>query len=211
MAIETEEEQVEKIKAWWKRNGSTLIIGVVFGVTALFATQYWRNAQSTEQEAASILFTSVLSGVEDGDVKKVMESGSPVLAEYSHSPYAALTAFALAKVKHEADDLEAAQTYLKWVLDHSDDMAMLHIARLRLALVILDQEKGEEALALLEGVDQGAFVSQYEELRGDIQVSLGHYEKARQAYTVAVSTAKGDLSVQQMKLDDLPGDAATGG
>ncbi|NOY73881.1 MAG: tetratricopeptide repeat protein [Gammaproteobacteria bacterium] len=211
MAIETEEEQVEKIKTWWKNNGSTLIIGIVFGVTALFATQYWRSSQSTEQEAASALFTSVLSGVEEGDAKKVMESGSPVLAEYSHSPYAVLTAFALAKVKHEADDLEAAQTYLKWVLDHSDDMAMLHIARLRLALVTLDQEKGEEALALLDSVDPGAFVSQYEELRGDIQVSLAHYEKARQAYTVAVSTAKGDSSIQQMKLDDLPGDAATGG
>jgi len=208
--METEEEQVEKIKAWWKSNGTTLIMGVVVGVTALFVTQYWMTSNNEEKEVASVLFSSVLTGVEEGDATQVMESGSSILADYSDSPYAVLTAFALAKVKHEADDLEAAQTYLQWVLDQSDDTAMLHIARLRLAIVTLDQDKSTEALALLEGIDQGEFVSQYEELRGDIQVSLGHYEKARQAYKVAISTSKGNSSIQQMKLDDLS-DTTAGG
>ncbi|VAW88351.1 hypothetical protein MNBD_GAMMA16-689 [hydrothermal vent metagenome] len=210
MALETEEEQVEKIKAWWKSNGTTIIMGVVVGVTALFVTQYWMNSQNEDKEVASVLYTSVLDGLQEGDAAQVMESGSSILGEYSDSPYAVLTAFALAKVKHEADDLKAAQTYLQWVLDQSDDTSMLHIARLRLAIVTLDQDKGAEALALLEGIDQGEFVSQYEELRGDIQVSLGHYEKARQAYKVAINTSLGDSSIQQMKLDDLS-DATAGG
>jgi len=210
MALETEEEQVEKIKAWWKSNGITIIMGVVVGVTALFVTQYWMSSQNEEKEMASELFSSVLTGVEDGDTTQVMENGAPILAEYSDSPYAILTAFALAKVKHEANDLEAAQTYLQWVLDQSDDSAMLHIARLRLAMVTLDQDKGDEALALLDGVDQGEFASQYEELRGDIQVSLGLYEKAKQAYKVAISTSIGDSNIQQMKLDDL-NDTMVGG
>ncbi len=205
MALETEEEQVEKIKAWWKNNGTTIIMGIVVGFSALFVTQYWMNSQHEEQEIASELYASILMGIEDGDVTEVMEKGSSILTEYSDSPYSVLTAFALAKVKHEADDLEAAQTYLQWALDQSDDPAMLHIARLRLATVTLDQDKGEEALALLEGIDQGEFASQYEALRGDIQVSLGNYEKARQAYKVAISTSTGDSNIQQMKLDDLNG------
>lgn len=210
MALETEEEQVEKIKTWWKSNGTTIIMGIVVGVTALFGTQYWMGSQNEEKEIASELFASVLTGVQEEDAAQVMESGSPILAEYSDSPYAVLTAFALAKVKHEADDLEAAHTYLQWVLDQSDDTAMLHIARLRLAMVTLDQGKGDEALILLEGIDQGEFVSQYEELRGDIQVSLGDYEQARQAYKIAISTSTGDHSIQQMKLDDL-NDTMVGG
>ena len=36
---ETEEQQVEAIKKWWKANGNTLIIGAVVGLAGLWG---WR-------------------------------------------------------------------------------------------------------------------------------------------------------------------------
>jgi len=36
----TEDEQVEAIKKWWKENGTSLIVGVVLGLSVLFGWRY---------------------------------------------------------------------------------------------------------------------------------------------------------------------------
>ena len=37
----TDEEQVEKVKAWLKENGTSIVAGVVIGLGGIFGWQFW--------------------------------------------------------------------------------------------------------------------------------------------------------------------------
>ncbi|MGU3844696.1 YfgM family protein, partial [Vibrio diabolicus] len=40
---DTEEQQVEAIKDWWKENGKAVIIGAVVGLGGLFGWRYYQD------------------------------------------------------------------------------------------------------------------------------------------------------------------------
>ena len=40
---ETEEQQVEAVKKWWKENGVSLIVGVVMGLSAIAGWKYYQG------------------------------------------------------------------------------------------------------------------------------------------------------------------------
>ena len=48
----TEEEQVERLKQWWKENGRSIIAGVVIGLGVFGSWQGWRAYQIQQAEAA---------------------------------------------------------------------------------------------------------------------------------------------------------------
>ena len=39
--METEEEQVEKLKAWLKENGLSIVMGIIIGVGGIGGYNYW--------------------------------------------------------------------------------------------------------------------------------------------------------------------------
>ncbi len=50
-----EDEQTEKIRQWWKRNGLAIIVGLVLGVGSVAGYQGWGIDQTRQAEAASDL------------------------------------------------------------------------------------------------------------------------------------------------------------
>ena len=84
------------------------------------------------------------------------------------------------------------------------------MARQRLAQVLAAQGKAEDALKLLEGDSDKAFLASREELKGDLLVQLGRTDDARTAYEQAKAALSDEAAVGglQIKLDDLAkGDA----
>lgn len=204
----TEDEQVEELRKWWRKNGKTIVLALIVGLGALGATRYWMSNQEGERVQASALYDTLLAALERNDAAVVTEQGGTLVSQFSDTPYATLAALALAKVKYEQGDPTSAESYLRWVLDNQDDEGMRHIARLRLARVMLEGGRGSAALELVSDVDPGEFGAAYEELRGDIYVALGKSDEARRAY-MAARAAPGmvpDPQTLQMKLDDVGGD-----
>lgn len=206
--LTTEEEQVEQLRKWWQKNGKTVVLALIVGLGALAATRYWMSHQENERVQASAIYDTLLAALEQNDAAVVTEQGGTLLSQYSSTPYATLASLAMAKVKYEQGDAASAESYLRWVLDKQDDEGMKHIARLRLARVMLDGGRASAALELLNGIDPGEFGAAYEELRGDIYVALDKPEEARRAY-LAARTATGmvaDPQTLQLKLDDVGGE-----
>lgn len=201
----TEEEQIENIKRWLRQNGKSILIGLVVGLAILAGARYWSEQKNTQGEQASAMYDQILTALEQNNKKNVLDQGAALIGQYPKTPYAALAALALAKVKLEEGDSKSARTYLQWVLDNAKQPGLDHVARLRLARVMLSDKQGDEALKLVEISDTGTFAAEYEELKGDIYVSLGKTEQARAAYTKAMGLAKEgtDTRTLQMKLDDL--------
>lgn len=204
----SEDEQAERLKEWWKKNGTSVIVGAVIGVGAVVGVNFWRDYTQTRSETASARYEQLLSA--EGDEARRL--ASELMEEYSVTPYAALAALYMAKVDYEGGDAGDVESMLKWAMDNAKQGATRHAARLRLARFYLDQERASDAAALLAAVeDYEGFESEYKELQGDLSMLNGNAEEARAAYEEALRTLPrgsqySDLLV--LKLDHAAGRAA---
>jgi len=202
----TEEEQVEAIKRWWKENGTSLIIGVVLGLSALFGWRYWTSYNETQMAAASNAYVRMNGMIEQKNMEGAAAQNQAIRTEYPESSYASMASLTLAKYAVEENSLEQAAELLGWALDNSTLTGMEHISRLRLAQILLQQNKPQEAVNLLAVTEMGAFQARYEELRGDAYVKLGDNQKASQAYQISLlmlSPGSRARVLLEMKANDL--------
>ena len=79
---------------------------------------------------------------------------------------------------------------------------------MRLAAVLMDQKKYDEALRVLDANSDAAFAAMAADLRGDIMLAQGRMDEARSAYKMAVEKAGQRNPVKgiaETKLDALGG------
>lgn len=203
----TEEEQVQAIKRWFKENGTFAVIVLVLFFGALIGGNYWMENSASQRQNASLEYSQLQEDLQQGRHDAVLQRGDHLINNFSDTPYAVLSAFAIAKLKAEAGDMLAARARLQWVLDNSKQQEFIHMARIRMAAVMLAEGNGEGALTLLAVTDNSEYLPLYEELKGDVYVSLSQYEQARSAYQKALqANEQADNSMLQMKLDDLGGE-----
>lgn len=202
---ESEREHLDALKKWWQQNGKAIVIGAILGFGSLIGWQQWQASTKAARETASHEYDVLLADLENHNYQGVKDRGANILNKFQSTPYASLAGLALAKVHVEEGDLTAARTYLQIVVDQNDDQQLRHVARLRLARLLLAQDQAQQALDLVKGVNAAGFASNYDELKGDIHVALGNTAEARSAYerAIAAMDAALDQSVIKMKLDDL--------
>lgn len=206
MSAYTEQEELEKIKAWWKNYGGALILGVVLGLGLLFGNKYWNQYQESQREAASDIYVDMLQQVREGRTEPARANATRLMQDYDSTPYAGMAALMLARLSFDAGDLAATRTHLQWAVDHARDPAAKHAARLRLGRVLLEAGEYPAALALTEVSRQAGFEAEYTELRGDVLVAQGKHAEARDAYGIALKQMSADSPHRRavrMKLDDL--------
>lgn len=185
---ETEEQQVEALKKWWKENGSSLIVGLFVGVSALFGWRYYEEQNNAHAINGSDLYMQVMqSAAVQAIDEKTMDIHNQLINEYSDTPYAALASLALAKTEYEKDNVDGAVAQLELAVKHANDEITKQIASLRLVSIYLEQKKYDDALALLNMKHDAAYDAQYEELKGDVYNASGDVAQARMAYDKAIN------------------------
>lgn len=201
----SEDQQVEELKKWWNQNGKSVLMAVAIGLTAFAGGRYYLDNQAAKAEQASALYDAAIDAVEQENFGAAVEKGSALIGQFSGTPYSSLAALALAKVKYEQNELGAAQAFLQGVVDKADDLALVHIARQRLARVMWEQGNTQQAFDLIKDINDPEFATSYAELRGDLLVALGRADEARQAYQSALADPKfaGDKATLEMKLHGL--------
>jgi len=184
--MDTEDQQLEELKKWWKENGSSIITGVVLGLAILFGARAWFAWQERTAQQASAVYTVMMNDMQAGDVKAASDNAGVLIADFSSTPYATLAAMLLAKFRIEDNELDAARTQLQWALDNGSD-ELRDTARVRLARLLISLEDYDTALGLLHeaeaSVGQGGVIS---ELRGDIYSLRGESRQAVDAYQEAL-------------------------
>jgi predicted negative regulator of RcsB-dependent stress response len=84
----------------------------------------------------------------------------------------------------------------------------VNVARVRLASVMLDEKKYDDALKTLDAVKEEGFVSIAADLRGDVYAAQNRRDEARAAYEMAVDkadTRSPQKAISQAKLDAFGG------
>ena len=210
----TDDEQLVAVKDWWQRNGKPLVTGGLLALIVVLGWQAWQKYQSNQSQGASALYQQLLetaltpSG--QADAGRVAEIAGKLKSDFGGTPYAQYGSLFVAKVAVDTGKLDDAAAELKAVTDKPATPTLGEIARQRLARVLAAQNKPEDALKLLDGQADKAFLAAREELRGDLLVQLGRTDDAHAAYQKAKAALSEEAAVGglQMKLDDLAkGDA----
>lgn len=198
---DTEEQQVEAIKDWWKENGKAVMFGAVIGLGGLFGWRYYQDSVVAAQEAASHSYSQAVDALLAGGVAAEATLQTFIDAN-PKTEYAVLAAMQLAKVQVEAGHLDEALAQLEWAKGATQDPALQPLLSLRVARVQAEQGQFDEALAQLSSIQQSAWAGRVAELRGDILLRKGDSTGAYAAYTEAQQTTDASQTLQ-MKLDDL--------
>jgi predicted negative regulator of RcsB-dependent stress response len=201
-----EQEKIDAIKAWWQRYGGAVTVGVVLGALLLGGLGFWRHQQRTQAAQAGDLYYALQKNLAKTEPAKIVTAAREIADKFPSTAYAARAALVAAKAAFDAGDTEGARAQLQWVIDRSKEVELKALARYRLAGVLADQKKYNEAVALLDGIDNPAFATLALDLKGDILVAQGRPADARNAYKQAIEKADKNENLHnltQFKLDAL--------
>jgi predicted negative regulator of RcsB-dependent stress response len=207
----SEKEQIEALRSWWRENGRFIIGGLALGIALLLGFNYWNKQKAENAVQASAAYEALLNEVANGNAEAAGEKASELQESYGSTVYAAQARLAMAKLYMDKGRDEDAAAELRALVeggDATDAEEAVMIGRLRLAKILLYQDKPQEAIDLLQGYRDTAFAGRYSETLGDAYVALGQADDAREAYTVALADDPNAPTVNrvlvQMKLNDLP-------
>jgi predicted negative regulator of RcsB-dependent stress response len=201
--FQTEEQQVDAIKGFWKENGTAVIAGLVLGFSGFIGYNFYQDNQLAQEVSTSNAFQAVME--EAGKEGQVFtQAGDKFISENGSSSYASLTALALAKEASTHKDWTETAKYLATAIEKSSDAGIKAIATVRLARVQIQLEKYDEALNTLSANLPESFKMAVEEIKGDAYLKQGKTELARNAYQAALDVeGQANNSTLQMKLNDL--------
>jgi predicted negative regulator of RcsB-dependent stress response len=185
----TDNEREEQLRRWWSDNWAWIIGGVALGLAILGGWQYWQRhqLQTVEQDQAS--YRAVLEALGRDQRDEAVKQATELRTRRPGSPYADQSELALARAAVDRRDLDDAVRLLKGVADGSKDPELRQVAKTRLARVLVEQGKHDEALALLDAGQAGAFAGLVHEIRGDALAAKGDAEAARTAYEAALAAS----------------------
>jgi predicted negative regulator of RcsB-dependent stress response len=202
----TEKEQWERVTAWLRENGLWIVAGVVVGALGIGGWQWWNAHVDKVNGEASNKYEQMQSDLAKGDKTGALILLSDLERDFASTPYLDQARLAMARVSVETNELDKASTELQAVRQHTKDKQLGLIARLRLARVQIAQQKPDDALMTLDGVDPGAFESLFHEVRGDAEFAKGNKAAALTEYRTARAKDSGggsDTSLLDLKISDL--------
>jgi len=206
---ETEEQQVDAIKNWWKENGNTLIIGAIVGFAGLWGWRFYNESVITAQEDASQAYSDVLVKFERQGVEAGFDDLKTFIADNQDNNYAVLASLLLAKEAVVQKDFTLAKEQLVQLQSLNQYQPLNAIINLRLARVEAELGEYEQALKILELITEASFLAKANQVKGAIYLKQGDLEKARSAFQDAVNASQGNVDpVLQLQLDDLAVTAA---
>jgi predicted negative regulator of RcsB-dependent stress response len=186
MALDLEEqEQVDELKALWKKYGTYITRGAIafFVLYALFqGWGYYKNKQSL---SASELYQSIVV-LDEKNTKEIMQKAQSLIDGYSGTPYAGRAAILFAKASYAEGLKDKAKEKLEWASSHAKESATESIALIQLGQILLEEKKYDEALKKANDVDNEGYLGLSNDLKGDALSAMGKKEEAKKAYQEAL-------------------------
>ena len=202
-----EQERLAELKAWWEDNRFYVLGAIAAAILAFAGYRGWLHWKAREAEDAAAMFSPVGEAAKGKDARKVAELAQPLIAKHPRSFYASEAALIIAKAAFEAGNLAEARKQLDWVVKNGVEEHR-GVARMRLASVLLEEKKFDEALKTLDENKDEAFVPLVADMRGDVMLAQGRLDEARASYKLAMDKADARNPVKNIaetKLNALGG------
>jgi len=202
-----EQEQLDELKAWWKKYGNLILTVATVVLLAFAAYNGWRWYQRSQAEAAAGVYAELERAMAARETERINALSTTLTEKYGRTAYGPMAALQAARWYAESGDTAAARTRLQWVVERADHPEIVAIARVRLAGVLLDEKQFDEALKVLDGASSTIHATAIADRRGDILFAQNKIDEARTAYRDALAKAAAEHPLRQiiqLKLDALP-------
>jgi predicted negative regulator of RcsB-dependent stress response len=202
----TDDEQLEQVKRVVAENWVWVLGGIVLGAALIFGYRYYDGYRNERALRAASQFGDMTSALERDDRNKARQIAAVLVKDYPTSPYADQSQLVVARLYVDDGQLANAIAPLTQVMTNSKDAELRHIARLRLARVLIDQRKPDEAIKTLAEDSWGAFAGRAHEVRGDAFYAKNDVKSAVTEYKAALSggdASSVDSALIQLKIADL--------
>lgn len=204
----SEKEQLDALRAWWAENGSYVMGGIAVGIVVIFGWNSWQSGVADAEIEASTLFEDVMEAASLNLIDTAVPPAESLFAEHPDSPYASQARLALARLYMDRGRDQDAVDVLKPLAESAGDDELSLVGKLRMARILLYQDKPEEVLAIASGQEGTAFAARFSDVLGDAYVALGEYAEAEAAYLAALNdnpqAPTVDATLIQLKINDLP-------
>ena len=195
-----EQEQLDQLKAFWKKYGNLItwvLIVVLGGYAAWNGWNLWQRDQAVK---AGAIFDELEQAAQSGDAARTLGIFGDLKDRYPGTVYAEQGGLLTAKTQYDGGERDQARGTLEWVAEQAGQPEYQAIERLRLAGILLDEKKYDEALKQLDAIGAKEFFALAADRRGDVLLAQGKKDEARAAYQSAWKTM--DPSVEYRRLID---------
>jgi predicted negative regulator of RcsB-dependent stress response len=186
MALDLEEqEQVDELKALWKKYGNYITRGVIAFFVLYGLYQGWGYYQTKQSLSASELYQSIVV-LDEKNTKDILEKSQKLIDDFSGTPYAGRAAILFAKASYLDGNKDKAKEKLDWATSHAKESATESIALIQLGQILVEEKKYEDALKKVNDVENEGYLGLSNDLKGDILNAMGKKEEAKKAYLEAL-------------------------
>lgn len=192
-----EHEQGERVRAWLRENGASIVTGIAIGIAAIGGWQWWNTQQAHRAVESSTQYVALTTAIEGGDRDLAEQLVEALREDYAATPYATLAALAWADQQLEAGEQQAAVVTLQQARSQAIDPLLAELVTVRLARAQIAAGQAEAALTLLQDQQRGSAL----DVRGDALLALGRRDEAIAAYRDAM--AKLDENLPSRRLIEL--------
>lgn len=193
-----EQEQLDAVKQFWTRYGNLvtwLLIAVLVTYSSWTGWNWWQREQAIQ---AGAMFDELDKAAQAGDVGRVSSVFGDLKSRYPQTAFTQQGGLLAAKVQAEKGRLDAAQAILDWVATNAGEAEYQTIARLRLAGLLLDGKKFDDALKQLDAATATGFEALVADRRGDVLMAQGKADDAKASYTKAWQAMDAKIEYRQL-------------
>ena len=208
-----EQEQLDALKAFWKKQGNLITWTLVLVLGAFAAWNGWNYWQRDQAVKAGAMFEELDRAAAAGDAEKTARVFADMQQRFPKVPITQQGGLTAAKVQVDKGQADAAKASLTWVAENGAEEEMRTIARLRLAAVQADAKQFDEALKTLAAATAPEFTALVADRRGDVLMAQGKKPEARAAWEAAYAAMDPKVDYRRlieaklMSVGVVPGEA----
>ncbi len=180
-----EQEQLDQLKSFWKQYGNLVTWLLIAALAAYAAWNGWNWWQRDQAVKAGAMYDELDRAAQAGDAAKAAGIFKDMQDRFPGTAYTQQGGLLAAKLQFDKGQADAAAVSLGWVAANAVEDEYKTVAHLRLAGLLLDQKKYDEALKQLDSATSKQFEALVADRRGDVLNAQGKPEDAKAAYTKA--------------------------
>lgn len=182
-----EQEQLDQLKAFWKRWGNLITWVLTAALVAFAAWQGWNWYERDQAAKAAAMYDEFDRAFSAQDLDKAAAAAADLKARYGKTSFAAQAGLQVAKLQLDKDKADDARQSLTWVAEQGGEAAYRDIARLRLAGLQIDAKAYDEAAKTLDAVKSPEFAALVADRRGDALLLQDKRDAAKAEYQKALA------------------------
>lgn len=172
-----EQQELENAKHLWKNGGKWIFALLIAAALAYLGQVIYRNYQAGNHAQAALQAAKV--GNDSGKLALIQQ-------EFPQSTAAAQASLQVAAALFDEGKLDDAAAAYRWILNHNQTPVFQAAAMQNLANVLLQQQKYDEALSVLNTNIAESYQPLINETKGDVLAAQGKTQEAAAAYQAAL-------------------------